>query len=212
MRKEQAVSYYCDCGKLDQAGRIHSWIAKGYEESNQTLRAIDEYKLTLKYFKGKDMTEQVLMCQRRIAHLLCLNVDLKQASELYQSIGLKELESNLTKYNAHVSLFKSALLLLPSSINAGKPYNFTKVNEQIKWFKAKDFRFEVSAACDFLHNIILILSKRGNVLHLFIDHVYDYDSLYPMDPVCLNILEDIMRLHYKEQIEDCSNASKINLN
>ena len=198
MRKEQAVSHYCDCGKLDQAGRIHRWIAKGYEESDQTSQAIDEYKLTLKYFMAQNMTEQVLMCQRRIAHLLCLNDDLEQASEFYQSIGLKELESNLTKNNAHLSFFKSIILLLPSSMKGRKSYNFTKVNEQMKQFKAKDFRFEASAACDFLQNIIMILSKRGNVLHLFTDHIYDYDSLHPMDSVCLDILEDIMRLYYKE--------------
>lgn len=212
--KELAVSYYCDGGKLDQAGRIHRWIAKGYEESNQIEEAINEYKLTLKYFKvrGATMNEQILMCERKIANLLSSIGNHEEASEFYQAVGLKELRSNLTKYNAHGSFFKSLLLLLPEIIKRGKPYDFSKVKDQMKWAMANDFRFKVSASCDFLHNIMLILSKKGNTLHVFIDHVYDYDSLYPLDSIYLKIMEEIVMNHYSDQLQECKNIDKMNLN
>ena len=64
-----------------------------------------------------------------------------------------------------------------------------------------DFRFEVSASCDFLHNIVHILRNNRFTLHEFVDHLYDYDSLYPLDTCCLDVLENILSLRYQTQLD-----------
>lgn len=199
---EQAVSFYCTCGKYNQAGRIRQWIAESWEEANQFDTAISEYKMTLKYFEAKNMKKQVLYCERKIAHLLCLVGKYREASIFYQRIGIKELHHNLTKYNAHESFLKSSILLLREVIKGGEPTAIAEVHNNIKTFIQNDFNFEISASFDFLHNIIQILMNKDNTIHDFIQHLYDYDSLYPLDICCLDAMEEIMQLQYQDQLNE----------
>ncbi len=185
-----------------QAGRIRYWIASNYEDSNQAKLAITEYKMTVKYFEASNMVEAVLDCERKLAHLLCTVREYEEASSLYHSIGMKELRHNLTKYNAHHSFLKSSLLLLLGEMKGGDPCTFSSVCNNMKKAMEADFRFEVSASCDFLHNIVQILRNESFTVHDFVDHLYDYDSLYPLDECSLDVLEEVMHLRYETQLSE----------
>lgn len=198
---KQAISLYCTCEKFDQAGRIRQWIAKSYEESNCYHLAIDEYKLAAKYFEAMNMTEKVLNCELKNAHLLSLSGNYEEASKLYRSIGNKELLGNLTKYSAHKSFFRSSLFFMSEIMKSGQPYDFDKVCNYIKKLSETNFRFEVSPSCDFLHNIIHLMKDKNCKLDEFVDHLYDYNSLYPLDKSCLEVLENIMQHRFQEQMD-----------
>ena len=196
------------CGKYGQAGRIRQWIAQSHEESNEFELAISEYKMTAKYFEAKEMSEQVLNCERRIAHLLCLANKYQEASTFYQSIGIKELRNNLTKYNSHQSFLKSSILLLLQVMkDEDEPRNFTNVHDNMKVSMEADCRFKVSASCDFLHNIVQMLIDKDSEVHMFVDHLYDFNSLYPLSTHCLDIMEEVTKLRYQDQLEGIENIS-----
>ena len=163
--------------------------------------------MTAKYFEAIDMTDQVLHCERQIANLFSLTGGYEEASKLYRLIGNKELLGNLTKYSAHKSFFRSSLFFMSGVMKSGQPYNFGKVCDHIKQLTSADFRFEVSPSCDFLHNIIYLMKDENCKFDEFVDHIYDYNSLYPLDKSCLEVIEDIIRLRFQEQIDQIEKES-----
>lgn len=193
---------YCDCGKYDQAGRIRFWIANSYEERNQAKSAIDEYRLTAKYFEANGMDESVLSCQRKIAQMLAESGAFEEASKQYKIIGLKLLRQNLTKYNANQYFFQSSILLFVGALKSGSNFDFSNVYDNIRQITEIDLHFELSADCDFLHNIMNVLTNNKGTLDEFVDHLYDYTSLYPLQIWSLDIMERVMQHRFQTLLLD----------
>ena len=197
---------YCSCEQFDKAGRTRLWIANGHEESKNLQSAIDEYKLTTKYFEAAKMPAQVLHCDRKIAHLLASTGEYEEASTMFKQIGSKELLHNLTKYSAYKSFFQSSLFLFYRVMRNEPPFDFQPIRDHIACLCKEDFRFEASASCDFLQNIILLMATESCSLDEFIDHIYDFNNAYPFNIRCLDVIEYMLQRRFNEQIESSQNV------
>jgi len=187
----KAVSVYCDCKKYGQAARIRQWIAENHDTNGNHEGAVIEYKMTTQYYHAANMNQQALQCQRKVAYLLGMDGEYAEASQVYQEIGREEMLHNLTKYSAQDSFFRATLLLL-----AVESCNLDEVKTHLQESIEVDFRFKVSAGCDFLKNIISILKLEDGTVHEFADHMYDYNELYPFDELNLELLDRIYKLHF----------------
>jgi len=182
---------------------VRCWIANQYEEANRIKEAIEEYRLCVKYFEAAKIDTQVLHCEQKVGRMLAESGCYTEAAHTYKSVGFKQLRYNLTKYNASESFFYSSILLFSGAMKSGSQFDFEAVYDNIKVIIQKDFRFEVSASCDFLYNIMNVLKNSKNTLDDFIDHLYDYNVLYPLEPWCLDIMEKVMA-HRFHNVDDAA--------
>jgi len=178
------VSLYCEGEKYDQAGRIQRWIASNDEETGSWDAAIDAYRKATKFFAAQKMEQHELSCLRRLAHLLGLQGQYKEASDIYSTVGHGELLGNLTKFNAPDTFLRSGLLLLATG-----PSCSDMLRQKLSDFCKADARFQDSRQCDFLFNLRLLLLN--GTLDDFADHVYDYTSVCNLDSWCIGLLDKV---------------------
>lgn len=180
----KAIICYCDLEKYGQAGRIREWIAQRHSDMKCYDSASTEFHEAAACYVANRMDLRALHCQREEAYLLGLLGKYNAASQLFSAIGQKELSHNLMKYNACESFFLSGLLLL----SMGKSH-FGTVKENIDKSMKVDHHFQTSSQCDFLHNLTKIVMD-GNI-HDFAEHVFNFDSVCPIDELCSRLLEKI---------------------
>lgn len=183
----KAASCYCDLEKYGQAGRIREWIAQKHFDMKRYKSASSEFHESATCYGAHKMDLQALHCQRKEAHILGMLGECSAASQLFGTIGQKDLGNNLTKYNACESFFRSGLILL----SLGKSH-VCEVKENIEKSTKIDHHFETSPECDFLNNLMQILMDGS--IHDFAEHVYDFDNVCPLDKLSLHLLEKVRRL------------------
>lgn len=137
------------------------------------------------------MDDQVLFIERRISNLLAMIGNLEEASDLYYNIGLKETSMNLLKYSANQSFFRSCLLLLAAE-NCSK----NAVKKRMEMTKQADFRFGISTGYEFLLNVLDLTENEADV-SAFADHIYDYDEIFQLNDLELQLLEKIYKIHFQ---------------
>lgn len=191
LHTEKAISLYCDDEKYSQAARIRKWIAENHELNQNYKAAITEFKLTCQYYRAAGMDDQVLFIERRISNLLAMIGNLEEASDLYYNIGLKETSMNLLKYSANQSFFRSCLLLLAAE-NCSK----NAVKKRMEMTKQADFRFGISTGYEFLLNVLDLTENEADV-SAFADHIYDYDEIFQLNDLELQLLEKIYKIHFQ---------------
>ena len=119
----------------------------------------------------------------------------QDASDAFKEIGKIELKSNLTKYNASESFFKSTLLLLAHEVP-----NCEGTKSLITEMEIIDKRFEMSPHVDFIYNIIEIICDAESSVHYFIDHIYEFNQMFDFDELTFCLLEKVF--HYVQKRED----------
>ena len=201
-QKDQAVSLFCDCHHYFLAGRIRRWTAEMKEEKGDIGMAIDDYQKASKLFdaEGGPILPVSTSCLERAAFLMGSKEQKRyiEAATLYDMVGRRYLDENLTKYSAKLFFFRSLLLRLVATVAANHNYKKNNSNDtwmdfsdcitHLKQIQTEDYcRFEDSAHCDFLWNPMKIQQTKN--VDDFADHVYDFDAKYKLDDWSLELLQ-----------------------
>ena len=192
-QKDQAVSLFCDCNHYFLAGRIRRWIAEMKEEKGEIGMAIDEYQKASKLLdaEGGPILPVSTSCLERAAYLMGEQKRYIEAATLYETVGRRYLDENLTKYSAKLFFFRSLLLRLVAVAanhnHTNDRMDFSDCITHMKQIQTEDCRFEDSAHCDFLWNLMTIQQTQN--VDDFADHVYDFDALYKLDDWSLELLQ-----------------------
>lgn len=104
-----AIALLCDAGRLTQAAKLSKEVGDlfdseiGDENNDNVNLAIESYEQAADLFEMEDAKSQASQCMLKVADLLSAALDppdLHRASQIYENLGTKCLDSNLLKYNA----------------------------------------------------------------------------------------------------------------
>ncbi|GMH64600.1 hypothetical protein TrRE_jg5428 [Triparma retinervis] len=185
-----AISLLCEVGKFGTAGRIQRKLAEWYEDDRNFDECIDQYRQASDYYLGDNMIEQSDICLLKCAYYQGLMEEFHEAAEIYSTVGLRCMDSNLRKFNARDSFLRCGLLYLASGTEHHK-----KLNRKLMDFKTADPSFAFSRECLFLENVMAMHGSSD--IHAFADHIYNFDNVSHMDSWCLEMLFEL-----RVQIQD----------
>lgn len=127
------------------AGRIQRKLAVWYEEDRNFDEAIDQFRQASDYYLGDNMINQSDLCLLKCAYYQGLMEEFEDAAEIYATVGMRCLDSNLTKFNAREHFLRCGLLYM-----AGGPHMHNKLKRKLMDFKTGDASFAFSRECLFL--------------------------------------------------------------
>ena len=177
-------------GKFGTAGRIQRKLAEWYEDDRNFDDCIDQYRQASDYYLGDNMVEQSDLCLLKCAYYQGLMEEFHDAAEIYASVGMRCMDNNLRKFNARDSFLRCGLLLLASGKESHK-----KLKKKLMDFKTADASFAFSRECMFMENMMAMYG--GSDIHVFADHVYNFDNVAHLDSWCLEMLFEL-----RVQIQD----------
>ena len=120
----------------------------------------------------------------RAAHLIGQTRQYQKSASLYESLGKRRLEFNLTKSCAGDHFFRCGLLYLAM----GSTFH-DKLKAKLDSFAETDFHFKTSPEYTFLFAVMETVNS--NDISKFSDHAYFYDCVNPLDIWCLELLDGV---------------------
>ena len=179
-----AISLFCEVGRFGTAGRLQKKLAEWYEEDRNYDECIDQYRQASDYYLGDGMVQQSDLCLLKCAYYQGLMEEFDDAAEIYANVGLRCLDHNLIKFNARDYFLRCGLVMLA----AGETHH-RKLKKYLMKFKHRDPSFCYSRECLFLENLLAMHGSSN--IHVFADHVYDFDNVSHLDSWCLEMLYEL---------------------
>jgi len=170
--------------KFSEAGRIRTWKAKSFFQSENIPQAVEHYLAASKFFTVDKMPMPAISCLRHAAEMLCKVRKYVNAAELYAEIGKKELEGHSIELQACESFFISILLFLAH----GSCGDLPMIKERLRSFTEADILFRNSPQNDFVQKLM-----ESKDTQTFSFHVYEYCFLHDVDVLTLDIMDVIQQ-------------------
>lgn len=193
---ESAISLLTDGGRLSQAAKLCKECAEMYESDEiapsnggktNTVLAIEMYEQAAELFDMEASNSQASSCQAKIAELCSAALeppDLLRASNIYDSLGRKCLESNLLKFNAKTHFLHAIMCLLAAADSVG-------ANNLYNRYEGIDYTFNDSREGKFSKQLIDCVDQYDS--EGLATTCYEYDRISKLDPWKTTILMKVKR-------------------
>jgi len=191
---DRARAEFCAVEKYDLAGRAEEEKAMLNESEGKMETAIACYQCAAKSYMADGSHHLASIVLQKAAHIMGCSVgDSEKAALLYEELGRRKLENNLTKSDACNDFFKMGILLLATG-----PTHYAVLEEKLLELASIDNVFEKSRQCAFLQHTMT--SVGAGDLDLFADHVHSYDLVSELDGWELDLL-DTVRQNIEKHVE-----------
>lgn len=194
----KAVMVYTDNARITQAAKIQKEIAQLYETEeidqdgkSHVVLAIEAYEQAAELFGMEDSKSSESQCLSKIAELCSASLDppdFVRASQGYDDLGRRCLESNLLKFNAKGYFLQAVLCHLASGDSVGASQALAK-------YDSLDYTFGESREGKFGNS--LIEAVEGYDVEGFSTACFDYDRVSKLNPWQTSILVAV-----KKSIDD----------
>ena len=191
---KDAVALYTDNGRITQAAKLSKEIAELYEseqldenEKSYIVLAIESYEQASELFGMEDSKSSSSQCLAKIAEL-CSAVldppDFLRASQIYDDLGRRCLDSNLLKFNAKGHFLHSVLCHLASGDAVG-------AQQAMQKYENLDYTFAESREGKFARQLIECVD--GYDAEGFSTACFEYDRISKLDPWKTSVLVKVKR-------------------
>lgn len=193
---DRAQAEFCEVGKYELAGRAEEEKAMLNESERDMETAMACYQCAAKYYTADGSHHLANIVLEKAARIMGCSVGERRYDKgalLYEELGRRKLENNLTKSDACNYFFKMGILLLATG-----PTHYAVLEEKLLELASIDNVFDKSRQYAFLQHIMK--SVGAGDLDLFADHVYYYDLVSKLDGWELDLL-DIARQNIEKHIK-----------
>lgn len=194
----EAISLLTDAGRITQAAKLAKECAELYEndeiptdandaEKGSVVMAIECYEQAAELFGMEEAKSQNSQCMAKVAELCSAALDppdFIRASQIYDDLGRKCLESNLLKYNAKGYFLQAVLCHLA----VGDPVG---ANQAIQKFEGLDYTFSDSREGKFSKNLLEAVDNQDP--EHFATVCMEYDRISKLDPWKTSMLVQVKR-------------------
>lgn len=191
---KQAVAVYTDNARITQAAKLSREIADIYESEqidedgkSYVVLAIEMYEQASELFGMEDSKSNASQCLAKIAELCSAALDppdFVRASQMYDDLGRRCLDSNLLKFNAKGYFLQAILCHLASGDGVGAEQAADK-------YENLDYTFGSSREGKFGRS--LIEAVEGLDVEGFSTACFDYDRISKLNPWQTSILVKVKR-------------------
>lgn len=202
-----AVSMFCEIGRFYTAANLSVAVAELFEEDRNNAEALEHFRQASDYYNGENFVSQSCICLLKVAYHAALLGRFDFATETYEKVAKVYVDENMLRLNLPEIFLRGGLC----QIAAGGPVaEGLKSHKVLKWYMAKwcelAFEFETTREYLFLENLMLVIPKCD--LGIFVDHVYNFDSVFGFDAWCLRLLNRV-REDIEEEIERAKEEAKL---
>lgn len=189
-----AVMLYVDNGRITQAAKLAKQVAELYETEqldedgkSSVVLAIENYEQASELFGMEDSKSSASQCLAKIAELCSAALDppdFLRASQIYDDLGRRCLDSNLLKYNAKGYFLQAVLCHLASGDAIGAQQSMQK-------YEGLDYTFGESREGKFASQLIECVE--GFDAEGFATACFEFDRISKLDPWKTSILVRVKR-------------------
>jgi len=191
---QESISILTDAGRITQAAKLAKECAELYEneevneeEKSSVVLAIECYEQAADLFSMEEAKSSTSQCLAKVAELCSAALeppDLIRASQIYDDLGRKCLESNLLKYNAKGYFLQATLCHLANGDAIG-------ASQAIQRFEGQDYTFSDSREGKFCRRLIECVE--GFDAEGFSTACAEYDRISKLDPWKTSMLVKVKR-------------------
>jgi alpha-soluble NSF attachment protein len=191
---KDAVLLYTDNGRITQAAKLSKEIGELYETEqieedgkSHVVLAIEAYEQASELFAMEDSKSAASQCLAKIAELCSVSLDppdFLRASQMYDDMGRRCLESNLLKFNAKGHFLHAILCHLASGDGVGAQQAMNK-------YEGLDYTFGDSREGKFGKKLIECVE--GFDAEGFATACYEFDRISKLDPWKTSVLVKVKR-------------------
>ena len=189
-----AVVLYTDNGRITQAAKLTKEIAELYEneqidenDKSYVVLAIESYEHASELFGMEDSKSSASQCLAKIAELCSVALDppdFSRASQMYDDMGRRCLDSNLLKFNAKGHFLHSILCHLANGDSVAAQQCMQK-------YESLDYTFSESREGKFARQLTECVE--GYDAEGFSTACFDYDRISKHDPWKTSVLVKVKR-------------------
>jgi alpha-soluble NSF attachment protein len=189
-----AVMLYVDNGRITQAAKLAKQVAELYETEqmdedgkSSVVLAIENYEQASELFGMEDSKSSASQCLAKIAELCSAALDppdFLRASQIYDDLGRRCLDSNLLKYNAKGYFLQAILCHLASGDAIG-------AQQATQKYEGLDYTFGESREGKFGSQLIECVE--GFDAEGFATACFEFDRISKLDPWKTSILVRVKR-------------------
>jgi hypothetical protein len=217
-----SISIYCDLNMFDVAAKLERKIAYIHLQSKHWEDASIHFRKSANFFFDMQLIDQSDICLGKAATCLIEEKEYLEAARIYEIVAEGCAQSNLRKFSACDYHLKAALCLLAVNVppplkRNGKidmtrpPPNESKMNylyERLIYYGKVDFMWKTSKEEFFIRNVVQ--SRLDADRADFIDHVYWWNNIRPLDKgsiLCLKVVmkeieaEEIRKVAFEEGVK-----------
>eukprot|EP00543_Licmophora_paradoxa_P003155 CAMPEP_0202456416 /NCGR_PEP_ID=MMETSP1360-20130828/13672_1 /ASSEMBLY_ACC=CAM_ASM_000848 /TAXON_ID=515479 /ORGANISM="Licmophora paradoxa, Strain CCMP2313" /LENGTH=311 /DNA_ID=CAMNT_0049076205 /DNA_START=72 /DNA_END=1007 /DNA_ORIENTATION=- len=198
-----AILIMTDAGRVMNAAKLSKECAQIYEndgieteEKSNIVWAIEAYEQAAELFAAEDANSQGSQCLVKVAELCSAALDppdLERASQIYDDLGRRCLDSNLLKFNARGYFLQSILCHLANGDGVGA--------QQAKdRYESLDYTFTTAREGKFAQQ--LIDAVEGYDSEGFSTACYDYNRVSNLDPWKTTILLKVQKSIAAQESDD----------
>ena len=187
---QEAVSIYCDTGRFDVAGKLENDVAMTYFNLMDWDEALIHFRRAADFFVSEQLLDHSDRCLEKAAHCLMEKEEYTKASEVYILIAEGCTRNNLQSFNCIDHLFMALICLLGNPTSKEDKYSIEKYKNIQKYNIDLGNKFFMWKNCKeslFFKNIINF--RENPDADAFIDHVYYWDNVKPLNRVSISILK-----------------------
>jgi len=167
-----AVGLYVEEGRFSIAAKHQKEIGEMFEKANEIEKAVEAYQKAADYYDGENTTSAANGCLLKVAEMSAKLANYERAIGIYEEVGKKSLDNNLTKWSVKDYLFRGMLCHLCTT-------DMVSSKRAIDRYKDLDVSFPSSRECKFLEQILHAVENYDK--EAFTQAVVDYDSISKLD-------------------------------
>jgi len=172
----RAVEMLASSGRIGMAAKLRKQIAEIYEGDDMLGSAVQNYEHAAELFELDNSESTANSCHLKVAELstqdsLDSNTILK-AIKLFETVGQRYLQHNLTKFSAKDCYFKAVILFMANEDIVG-------AENALQNYFNRDPSFETSREGKLAQE--LISDIRASNVNSFESHLYQYNNITPLD-------------------------------
>ena len=157
---------------------MHVQLAESLTDDDPAA-AIEHYQKAVEYCTSDSQTSGVIKSQLKVAELASDREDYALACELFEEVGNKRLENDLTKFNARGHFLDAGICMLARG-------DTVAARMAIDRFRDADYSFADSRECKLLTD--LTDAVEASNVDSFTEHLFAFDQISKLSPWRTKIL------------------------